>query len=327
MPNTQVAEALFDAHALKATGAVTCSHRGRETRLFYSQGDLVDVDGQFGIAAPLQGLLRDKRLALSQFDALWARGEVGQTDPETFEELGLTEADERSARLLASVRNVVATADGARFEEMPVEGAAQVPGAAVARLAFEVASTSHEAPWVRVKDLSRAAAFLSDDERALVSGWTNFVSGASMPAAQRPLLEVLLRSGALDSVPAEEWRRREEEARIAEEKRQADEAARIAEEKRQAEEAARLAEEARVAEEKRQAEEAARLAEEARVAEEKRQAEEAARLAEEARVAEEKRQAEEAARLAEEARVAEEKRQAEEAARLAEEARVAEEKR
>ncbi|MCA2976935.1 MAG: hypothetical protein INH37_01485, partial [Myxococcaceae bacterium] len=50
MPTQQVADAIFDAYARKATGRLTCSFEGKEARLWFKEGELVDVEGQFGIA-------------------------------------------------------------------------------------------------------------------------------------------------------------------------------------------------------------------------------------------------------------------------------------
>ena len=358
MANAQVAEALFKAHTERATGWVTCVAHGRESRLAFQDGDLVDLELQFGFQAPLQALLASNQVSASQLDALWARGEAGSSDAETLGELGITSAQEWRERALASVRTVLKQADSVRFEQGDVDARDRLSGAQVVRVAFEALGPgAAEAPYFRLQALEGVEAWgLSHDEREFLNGFEAFRSAAELPPERRMLLELLTRTGAVESVPATTWRareaervrqeeaaeqaRREEEARVLREeaarrRREEEERLRLEEEERlrlEAEERARREEEARL---QREEEERVRL-EEARV---RREEEERARVEEAARL-----QAEEAARLAREEaerlRLAEEERarveeaarlQAEEAARLereeAERLRLVEEER
>ena len=68
-----VAEALFNAHKERASGWMTLTFWGRESKLLLKEGDLVGAQMGFGHQSVLQGLLQSKKLTLSQLDALWAR--------------------------------------------------------------------------------------------------------------------------------------------------------------------------------------------------------------------------------------------------------------
>ncbi|MBL8952406.1 MAG: molecular chaperone DnaJ, partial [Myxococcaceae bacterium] len=306
-----VAEALLNAHKQRASGWLTLTFSGRESKLLLKEGDLVGAQMGFGHQSALQGLLQSKRLTLGQLDALWARGDAGKADAETLEEVGASAAETSTQAVLAQVRRLATLAAQVKFEAGDVSsGDATVSGVEVVRAAFEsVAAEDAPAKVYRCVDLRACGEWLlNPDERALLEGLGELKPPGKIPLSHRVLLELLEREGKVESMVEADWR-----ARLDAEERQRAEEARLEAERIEAErieaeriEAERKAEEARLAEEQRKEEE--RRAEEERLAEEQRKEEE--RKAEEARLAEEQRQNEE--RKAEEARLAEEQRLEEE---------------
>ncbi|MEW6434700.1 MAG: molecular chaperone DnaJ, partial [Myxococcota bacterium] len=248
MGNLQIAEALFTAHAQRATGWLTCTARGRESRLGFRDGHLVALDLRFGFQAPVQALVQAGKLGLGQLDALWARGEAGSVDPETLEELGVSVADAERARALACVKQVLQQAEAARFEAGEVTGADLVSGARVVRVAWEALGVpGGEAPYFRLAAKDALDGWeVSAEEREWLEASATLRSAEGLSPERRALLEVLAKGGALEWIPAEEFRRREEEERL---RREAEERARREEEerlRREAEERARREEEERL---------------------------------------------------------------------------------
>ena len=343
MGNAQVAEALYRAYLERATGWLTCTSQGRETKIPFRDGSVVSsaLGTGFGWQGKVPALVQQGRLGLEQLDALWARGEASAADDDTLDELGVLPAEADAARVLASIRETVRAAEGVRFEPGEVGAGELVSGAKVVREAWSLlAAAAGEPAYYRASSLEEASRWEpSDEDRAWLARFEDWRQPEGATVQQLALLEVLTRSGVLDSIPAEEMRRREEaeRSRLEEEARQraeqarleAEERARLEEEERQKAEQARLEaeERARLEEEERQKAEQARLEaeERARLEEEERQKAEQARLEaeERARLEEEERQKAEQARLEaeERARLEEEERQKAEQARLEEEER------
>ncbi|MCC6337447.1 MAG: molecular chaperone DnaJ, partial [Myxococcales bacterium] len=257
MGNPQIAEALFSAHAARATGWLTCSSGGRESRLGFRDGQLVQVDLRFGFQAAAQALVQAGRIELFQLDALWARGEAGAVEAETLEELGVTLQDAEAARALASVKQVLQLADSARFEAGQVDGEGLLSSARVVRAAWETLPIPNgEASWFRLRAPDALDGWdVTAEEREWLQDSSELRSAEGVVPQLRALLEVLAKGGAVEWIPAEEIRRREaeEQARCeAEEqaRREAEEQAR-----REAEAQARREAEAQA---RREAEEQAR---------------------------------------------------------------------
>ena len=99
-----VAEALLEAHKQRASGWMTLTFWGRESKLLLKEGDVVGAQMGFGHQSALQGLLQSKKLTLSQLDALWARGDAGKADAETLEEVGASPTESAAQQVLAQVR-------------------------------------------------------------------------------------------------------------------------------------------------------------------------------------------------------------------------------
>src|SRR5689334_14517964 len=117
MAGPSIAQALLDAHQRKASGWMTVKTFGRDSKLLLKDGDLVGAQMGFGHQSVLQGLLQSKRINLSQLDALWARGEAGQTDGETLEELGTSAEEARVQQALANVRRLTEIGESVSFDE------------------------------------------------------------------------------------------------------------------------------------------------------------------------------------------------------------------
>ncbi|MEW5738628.1 MAG: molecular chaperone DnaJ, partial [Myxococcota bacterium] len=233
MGNPQIAEALFNAHAARATGWLTCTAGGRESRLGFRDGQLVQVDLSFGFQAPAQALVQAGRIELFQLDALWARGEAGAVETETLEELGVSVQDMEAARALASVKQVLQLADSARFEAGRVDGDGLVSSAQVVRAAWETLPIPPgEAPYFRLRSPDALDGWdVTAEEREWLEASKELRSAEGLSPQRRALLEVLAKGGVLEWIPAEELRRREAEERA---RREAEEQA-----QREAEEQAR----------------------------------------------------------------------------------------
>ncbi|MGV3621464.1 MAG: molecular chaperone DnaJ, partial [Archangium sp.] len=301
MGNPQVAEALFRAWVDRQTGWLTCTSQGRETKIPLREGSVVgtSLGAGFGWQGTVPALLQNGRLGLSQLDALWARGEAAAHDSDTLDELGIVPADAESARVLASIRETVRAADAVRFEAGDVGSGDLVSGARVVREAWSaISSVSDEPAFFRAQDLNGLAQWEpSRDDENWLQDYLEWKQPESANPAQLALLALLTKTGAFESVPAVEMRRRVEEERLERERLEQEriEAERLEQERREAE---RLEQE-RIAAEKAEAE---RLEQE-RIAAEKAEAE----RIEQERIAAEKAEAE---RLEQE-RIAAEKAEAE----------------
>ncbi|MBS1152368.1 MAG: DnaJ protein, partial [Myxococcaceae bacterium] len=242
MAGPSIAQALLDAHQRKASGWITVKTLGQDSKLTLKDGDLVGAQMGFGHQSVLQGLLQSRRINLSQLDALWARGEAGSADEETLEELGTSGEDARAQQALANVRRLTELGESVQFEEGQVDGESLLSGVQLVRAAYEaIFADADDAPVFRCLDVPGSQDWvMSPDEREFIESFAEFRSAQGLARDRRVLLELLTQVGTFESIPAAEWKQREE-GRVAEEKRQEDELARLREE-------ARLAEEARIAE-------------------------------------------------------------------------------
>src|SRR5262249_6504903 len=119
--SSPVAEALFNAHRERASGWMTLTFWGRESKLLIKEGDVVGTQMGFGHQTVLQGLLQSRRMTLNQLDALWARGDAGRADPEALEEVGAATDDLASQQVLANVRKLASLSAKVTFQPGEVE--------------------------------------------------------------------------------------------------------------------------------------------------------------------------------------------------------------
>ncbi|MFP2963101.1 molecular chaperone DnaJ, partial [Myxococcus sp. 1LA] len=256
MTPSQAAEALYSAHKSRATGRLTLSSGGRESRLWLREGDLVRTQLGFGYQSPAQALLQSGMLGAEALDALWARGGAGAPDEETLEEFGLVPDVVAEQQVLAHVRRLSALAERAAFEPETVEAEAFRPiaGVRVVRAALEGPGQGAAVARVfRCEDVEACGPWLADDsERAFLETLAEFREPESLTPAQEALLLVLEREGWIQALSVEDWEERERIRQEEEEARRREEEARLDEERRREEEARleaeRLAEEARLAE-------------------------------------------------------------------------------
>ncbi|TQF08427.1 hypothetical protein FJV41_49985, partial [Myxococcus llanfairpwllgwyngyllgogerychwyrndrobwllllantysiliogogogochensis] len=135
---SQAAEALYSAHKSRATGWLTLSAGGRESRLMLREGDLVGTRLGFGYQSPAQALLQSGLLSAEALDALWARGGAGAADEELLEEHGLERDAVVEQQVLAHVRRLSELAERAAFEPGSVEAEFEpISGVRVVRAALE----------------------------------------------------------------------------------------------------------------------------------------------------------------------------------------------
>lgn len=139
MTPSQAAEALYSAHKSRATGRLTLSSGGRESRLWLREGNLVGTQLGFGFQSPAQALLQSGLLDAEALDTLWARGGAGAPDEETLEAFDLVPEVVAEQQVLAHVRRLSALAEQAAFEPGTVEaeGFEPIAGVRVVRAALE----------------------------------------------------------------------------------------------------------------------------------------------------------------------------------------------
>ena len=194
MGNPQVVEALYRAYLDRATGWLTCTAHGRETRIPFREGSVVgtSLGSGFGWQGTVPALVQRKRLGLSQLDALWARGEASAGDSDTLDELGVDPAEAESARVLASIRETVRHAEAVRFEQGDVGSGDLVSGARVVREAWAtLTSAASEPAWFRIADLQAAARWEpSDEDRRWLEEFSEWKQPRGANVHQLALLEV-----------------------------------------------------------------------------------------------------------------------------------------
>ena len=203
MPVPQLAEALFEAHRHRSTGCLNVIAEGRESQLLLDGGNLVGAEFRSGHRSLPQSLLRAGLIDPAQLDALWAEGQGA--GPAAIEALGLPWTQACEIHTLSQVEGLSESATHVHFEPGKVSNAfTRIRGERVIRAAWLGSDGGGAEEWTyRCIDAEKCERWLlSDAERQFVQGFHSFKSAAEATPAQRALLELLTRDGAVERMRA-----------------------------------------------------------------------------------------------------------------------------
>ncbi len=199
MPVPQLAEALYEAHQQRSTGWLKVMAEGRQSELLLDRGNLVGAEIRTGHRSLAQSLLLRGLIDPPMLDSLWADGQGA--GPRALEDLGVEWTQACEVQVLAQIERLSAKATSVQFEAGKVSSAfSPIPGERAVRAAWlPNGEIETEGAMFRCVDPERCERWLlSEDEQRFVRGFESFkpLSGAS--PAQRALLELLSREGAVE---------------------------------------------------------------------------------------------------------------------------------
>jgi len=260
-------EALFRAARDQATGWLTLSAHGAESRLYLQAGDVVGARLGFGYQTLAQALFASGILDAGALDVLWSRGALAPGSAELLEASGGDPGRASELQMLASVRRLATLTAEASFMPALVDVVMpRVAGARVVRAAFEALGPLPPDAIVCCRDAPACAGWLlREEEGAFLLEFRGFRPAGELLLQEAALLRLLQHDGLVEILDTEGWQARAVAEREAEVRRADEEARRLA--ARAAIESARLAEEARRNSQRERAEQARRALEAARAAE------------------------------------------------------------
>src|SRR5216684_3436920 len=205
MPVPQLAEALYEAHRHRSTGCLNVIAEGRESQLRLDGGNLVGAEFRSGHRSLPQSLLRAGLIDPAKLDALWAEGQGA--GPAAIEALGLQWTQACEVHTLSQIERLSEQATQVHFEAGKVSNAfTRIRGERVVRAAWLGVDQGGAEEWMfrRVDAQKCERWLLSEAERQFIRGFQSFKSAADATPAQRALLELLSREGAVERMRAPE---------------------------------------------------------------------------------------------------------------------------
>src|SRR6266851_2978291 len=205
MPVPQLAEALYEAHRHRSTGCLNVIAEGRESQLRLDGGNLVGAEFRSGHRSLPQSLLRAGLIDPAKLDALWAEGQGA--GPAAIEALGLQWTQACEVHTLSQIERLSEKATHVHFEAGKVSNAfTRIRGERVVRAAWLGSDPGGAEEWMfRCIDAQKCQPWLlSEAERQFIRGFQSFKSAADATPAQRALLELLSREGAVERMRAPE---------------------------------------------------------------------------------------------------------------------------
>ena len=205
MPVPQLAEALYEAHRHRSTGCLNVIAEGRESQLRLDGGNLVGAEFRSGHRSLPQSLLRAGLIDPAKLDALWAEGQGA--GPAAIEALGLQWTQACEVHTLSQIERLSEKATHVHFEAGKVSNAfTRICGERVVRAAWLGVDQGGAEEWMfrRVDAQKCERWLLSEAERQFIRGFQSFKSAADATPAQRALLELLSREGAVERMRAPE---------------------------------------------------------------------------------------------------------------------------
>src|SRR5216684_4777033 len=205
MPVPQLAEALYEAHRHRSTGCLNVIAEGRESQLRLDGGNLVGAEFRSGHRSLPQSLLRAGLIDPAKLDALWAEGQGA--GPAAIEALGLQWTQACEVHTLSQIERLSEKATHVHFEAGKVSNAfTRIRGERVVRAAWLGVDQGGAEEWMfRCIDAQKCERWLlSEAERQFIRGFQSFQSAADATPAQRALLELLSREGAVERMRAPE---------------------------------------------------------------------------------------------------------------------------
>jgi len=205
MPVPQLAEALYEAHRHRSTGCLNVIAEGRESQLRLDGGNLVGAEFRSGHRSLPQSLLRAGLIDPAKLDALWAEGQGA--GPAAIEALGLQWTQACEVHTLSQIERLSEKATHVHFEAGKVSNAfTRIRGERVVRAAWLGVDQGGAEEWMfrRVDAQKCERWLLSEAERQFIRGFQSFKSAADATPAQRALLELLSREGAVERMRAPE---------------------------------------------------------------------------------------------------------------------------
>jgi len=201
----QLAEALYEAHRHRSTGCLNVIAEGRESQLLLDGGNLVGAEFRSGHRSLPQSLLRAGLIDPAKLDAIWADGQGA--GPAAIEALGLQWTQACEIHTLSQIERLSEKATHVHFEAGKVSNAfTRIRGERVVRAAWLGSDPGGAEEWMfRCIDAQKCQPWLlSEAERQFIRGFQSFKSAADATPAQRALLELLSREGAVERMRAPE---------------------------------------------------------------------------------------------------------------------------